>query len=75
MQNKVSIRLQQEEVHNFSEILDGIKNDSLLRYFLEINEEEVEITKTMAFALVNFFEEFEEHLVLKFGGTQNNPYF
>lgn len=64
MKNKMLIRAeaQQNEYTDFAELLYGIKTDMLIKYFLIVNDEEVEITSSMAAGISYFFDEYNQEV-------------
>lgn len=74
MINKMLIRAetQQNEYANFAELLYDIKVDRVVKYFLVVNDEEVEITPSLAFNMAAFFDEYNQE-VCKISGNKSNP--
>lgn len=64
MQNKMLIRAetQKNEYFDFVELLDDIKSDKVIRYFLVVNDEEIEIPGTMAVGISYFFDEYNREV-------------
>ena len=64
MNNKLLIRAetQKNDYFDFGELLDDIKSDNLIKYFLVVNDEEIEITSTMAFGISYFFDEYNREV-------------
>lgn len=52
---------QQNEYTDFAELYD-IKEDRAIKYFLIVNDEEVEITSSMAAGMAAFFEEYNQEV-------------
>ncbi len=64
MHNKMLIRteMQQNEYANFGELLYDIKVDKLIKYFLVVNDDEVEIPSSMAAGISYFFDEYNREV-------------
>ena len=64
MHNKMLIRteMQQNEYASFGELLHDIKLDKVIKYYLVVNDEEVEITPTMAAGMAYFFDEYNQEV-------------
>lgn len=71
MKNKMLIRAeaQQNEYADFEELLYDIKSDKVIKYFLSVNDEEIEITSSMAAGMAAFFDEYNQE-VCKISGNQ-----
>lgn len=71
MNNKMLIRAeaQQNEYADFGELLYDIKSDKVIKYFLSVNDEEIEITSSMAAGMAAFFDEYNQE-VCKISGNQ-----
>lgn len=59
----MEIRIEHKEYPNFDLMLDDIKNLGILKYFLVVNDEEVEITKNMAFGITEALDEYKREFV------------
>lgn len=64
MHNKMLIRAetQKNEYFDFVELLDDIKSDKVIKYFLVVNDEEIEIPSTMAAGISYFFDEYNREV-------------
>lgn len=64
MKNKMLIRVetQPNEYNDFASLLSDIKLDKLIKYFLVVNDEEIEITTTMATNMAAFFDEYNREV-------------
>lgn len=64
MQNKLLIRAetQKNEYFDFGELLDDIKSDNVIKYFLVVNDEEIEIPSSMAAGISYFFDEYNREI-------------
>ena len=62
MKNKMSIRIEDKNYVNFEQILDAYKGKTILTYYLVVNDEEVEITPTMAAGMAYFFDEYNQEV-------------
>ena len=62
MKNKMSIRIEDKHYADFGEILDAFKDNTILRYFLVVNDDEVEIPPSMAFGMTAFFDEYNREV-------------
>lgn len=64
MHNKMLIRteMQQNEYASFGELLHDIKLDKVIKYYLVVNDEEVEITSSMAAGMAYFFDEYNQEV-------------
>lgn len=64
MHNKMLIRAetQKNEYFDFGELLDDIKLDKVIKYFLVVNDEEIEIPSTMAVGISYFFDEYNREV-------------
>lgn len=63
MHNKMLIRteMQQNEYADLAGLYD-IDEDKVIKYFLTVNDEEVEITSTMAAGIAYFFDEYNQEV-------------
>ncbi len=64
MHNKMLIRAetQKNEYFDFGELLDDIKSDNVIKYFLVVNDEEIEIPSSMAAGISYFFDEYNREV-------------
>lgn len=64
MNNKMLIRAetQKNEYFDFGELLDDIKSDNVIKYFLVVNDEEIEIPSSMAAGISYFFDEYNREV-------------
>ena len=71
MKNKMLIRteMQEDEYADFAELLYDIKHNRVIKYFLVVNDEETEITPSMASGMAAFFDEYNTE-VCKLSGYQ-----
>ena len=65
----MTIRVENKDYADFGEILEDFKGNAVLRYFLVVNDEEVEIPPSMAFGMTAFFDEYNRD-VCKLPGYQ-----
>lgn len=62
MKNKMSIRAENKNYASFGEILEAFKGDTVVSYYLVVNDEEVEISHSMAFGMTAFFDEYNREV-------------
>jgi hypothetical protein len=53
---------QKNEYFDFGELLDDIKSDNVIKYFLVVNDEEIEIPSSMAAGISYFFDEYNREV-------------
>lgn len=62
MKNNMHIRLDTKDYDNFGDMLADIRTKGISEYFLVVNDEEVQITQTMAFGVTAFFDEYNKEV-------------
>lgn len=62
MRNQMSIRLEYKDYTDFAPFLADLKVNAESKYILVVNGEEVEISKTMAFGMTAFFDEYNREV-------------
>lgn len=64
MKNKMLIRaeMEQNEYADYATLLADIKANTVIKYFLSVNDEEVAISPTMAFNIAAFFDEYNREM-------------
>ena len=58
----IRAEVQENEYLDFASMLFDIKENMKLKYFLSVNDEEVEITTSMAFNMAAFFDEYNREV-------------
>lgn len=62
MKNQMSVRLEYKDYTDFMPMLADIKNNAEAKYILVVNGEEAEITRSMAFGMAAFFDEYNREV-------------
>lgn len=58
----MSIRVEDKHYADFGQILKDFKDNTVLRYYLVVNDDEVEIPASMAFGMTSFFDEYNREV-------------